>query len=197
MTGSTCNAPVEFAVLVEYWLGELDEAAEARIDEHLLGCAWCSESLAELVALAGGIRAVFGQGKVRAFITGAFVRHLAASGVRIREYRVPHNGSVNCTVAPEDEQLIARLEAPLADVRRLDAISYPPNEPAEVFHDIPFDHASGEVVLASRIAHVRTLPSHQYRMRLVAVDENGERVIGDYTFNHTRFAIGQSPDTRR
>jgi hypothetical protein len=29
------------------------------------------------------------------------------------------------------------------------------------------------------------MPSHRRRFRLLAIDENGERVIGDYTFNHT------------
>jgi len=185
MTERHCSAPVAFPALVEYWLGELNEAAEARLDEHLLGCGACSERLAGIVALADGIRAAFAHGKVRAFVTEAFVQRLAERGVRLREYRVPRNGSINCSVAPEDEQLIARLEAPLAGVKRLDAIAYPPGAPEEVFHDIPFDAASGAVVLASRIEHVRMLPSHHYRVRLVGVDDRGEHVIGDYTFNHT------------
>lgn len=188
MTGSTCHTPIEFSALIEYWLGELDEATEGRIDEHLLGCGECSERLGQLVALAGGIRAAFRQGTVRAFVTEAFVQRLAELGVRMREYRVPRNGSVNCTVAPEDELLVARLEAPLAGVSRLDAISHLADAPAEVFHDIPFDAASGEVVIAPKIARLRAMPSHQHRVRLVAVDARGERVIGDYTFNHTPFA---------
>ena len=185
MTASNCNAPIEFAALVEYWLGELDEAAEARIDQHLLGCEECSENLAELVALVRGVRAVFTQGTVRAFITGAFVERLAEQGVRLHEYRVPRNGSVNCTIAPEDEVLIVRLEAPLAGVSRLDALSYHSTDAPEAFRDIPFDAASGEVVLTPKIAYLRTMPSHQHRVRLIAVDSNGDRIIGDYTFNHT------------
>ena len=188
MTGSTCSAPIEHSALVEYWLGELDEAAEARIDAHLLGCGECSEKLADLVALAGGIRAALRQGTVRAFVTDAFVKRLAENGVRLREYHVPRNGSVNCSVAPEDELLVARLEAPLAGVTRLDAISSLADTPAEVFRDIPFDAASGEVVTMPKIARLRAMPSHQHRVRLVAVDANGERLIGDYTFIHTPFA---------
>ena len=92
---------------------------------------------------------------------------------------------MNCTVAPEDELLVARLEAPLAGVNRVDAIAYPPDAPAEVFRDIPFDAASGEVVVAPRIARIRAMPSHRQRLRLVAVDPSGERIIGDYTFDHT------------
>jgi hypothetical protein len=185
MTASNCDAPIEFSVLVRYWLGELDEAAEARIDEHLLGCEKCSENLAEFVALVRAVRAVFTQGTVRAFITEAFVKRLAEQGVRLREYRVPRNGSVNCTIAPEDEVLIVRLEAPLAGVSRLDALSYHSTDAPEVFRDIPFDAASGEVVLTPKIAYLRTMPSHRHRVRLVAVDSTGERLIGDYIFNHS------------
>ena len=190
MNASKCTAPIEFSALTEYWLDELDEAAGARIDEHLFGCQECSAKLDEIIALTGGVRAAFRRGTVRAFVTEAFVRRLAEHGVRLREYRVPHNGSVNCTVAPADEVLVARLQAPLTDVTRLDAHSYIGDAQPEVFRDIPFDPASGEVVLTPKIAHLRAAPSHLSRVRLVAVDANGERVVGDYTFNHTRFVPG-------
>lgn len=187
MNASNCETPLEFSALTEYWLDELDEAAEARIDEHLFGCQECSAKLDEIIALASGVRAAFRQGAVRAFVTGAFVNGLTEQGVRLREYRVPHNGSVHCTLAPEDEVLVARLEAPLGGVTRLDAHSYLGDAQPEVFRDIPFDPSSGEVVITPKIAHLRAAPSHLHRVRLVAVDANGERVIGDYTFNHTRF----------
>lgn len=185
MTSPTCPAPIADQALIEYWLGELDETAETRIDEHVLGCAECSERLAEIVALADGTRAAFTRGTVRAFVTDAFVRSAARNVTHVREYRVPRNGSVNCTITPEDEFLVARLEAPLAGVSRVDAFSYLDDEPTGVLQDIPFDAASSEVVLAPNIAQLRTMPSHRRRYRLVAIDEDGERVIGDYTFNHT------------
>jgi len=105
--------------------------------------------------------------------------------VRVREYRVPRNGSVNCNVAPEDQVLVARLEAPLAGVVRVDAITYLPEAPPAVFRDILFDPASGEIVITPKIAQIRAMPSHRQSMRLLAVDADGERVLGDYTFNHT------------
>ena len=185
MTTVPCVGPIDDATLLAYWLGELDEAAEARIDEHLLGCGACSERLANAVALRDGIRSVFDRGMIRAFVTDAFVKSAVAHGTRVREYRVPRNGSVNCSVAPEDELLVAHLEAPLEGVRRIDAITYRDDAPIDVFRDVPFDAAGGEVVVAPKLAHIRAMPSHRQRLRLVAVDENGERVIGDYTFEHT------------
>ena len=194
MTSPDCAAPIEDRTLVEYWLGELDEAAEARIDEHALGCDACSQRLAEIVALADGIRATFRRGAMRVFVTDAFVKAAAEHGARVREYRVPRNGSVNCSVAPDDDMLVARLEAPLAGVHRLDAISYRDGAAADVFTDIPFDPATGEVVITPKIAHIRTLPSHRQRIRLVAVEDGGERIIGDYTFNHAGPACSPDPD---
>jgi len=82
----------------------------------------------------------------------------------------------------------ARTDPPLTGVSRLDAISYGSTDAAaEVFHDIPFNAASGKVVLTPNTARLRLMPSHQHRVRLVAVDAGGERVVGDYTFNHTAF----------
>ena len=185
MIHAPCRAPIGLRQLLAYWFGELDEAAQARVDEHLLGCGPCSDSLAELVALGDAVRAVFAQGAVRAFVTDAFVKRLVGHGMRVREYRVARNGSVNCTVAPDDDCVVAHLEAPLAGVKRVDAISYIAGTPAEVSRDIPFDAASGEVVTLPPIAWLRTMPSHRQRVRLVAVDESGERVIGEYTFNHS------------
>jgi len=190
MNTSNCKIPIGYSALIEYWLDELDQAAEARIDEHLFDCQECGAMLDEIIALADGVRTAFGQGSIRAFITDAFVKRLAEQKVRLREYRVPRNGSVNCSVAPEDEVVVARLEAPLDGVARLDAYSYFGDAQPEVFRDIPFDPVSGEVVLMPRLAHLRAAPSHVYRVRLVAVDANGERVVGGYTLNHTRCVPG-------
>jgi anti-sigma factor RsiW len=185
VTSAACTTPIEDQSLLEYWLGELDEAAEARIDEHVLGCADCSERLADIVAMADGIRSAFKHGSVHVFVTDAFVKGAAQHATHVREYRVAPNGSVNCTVAPEDELLVSRLEAPLAGVARIDVISYLNDAQTDVFRDIPFDAASGAIVLTPSVARLRTMPSHRRRFRLVAIDESGERVIGDYTFNHT------------
>ena len=185
MTTMGCRTPVGDDALVAYWLGELDESAEASLELHLLACGDCSERRAGIVALADGLRRSVDEGAVRMFVTSAFVKDAARRGMRIREYRVPCNGSVHCSVAPEDHLLVARLEAPLAGVERVDANTNNDGAQVEVFRDVPFDAASGEVVSVPKLAHVRTLPSHVRRVRLLSVDNNGERVIGDYTFNHT------------
>lgn len=180
-----CSAPLDERTLVEYWLDELPENAEAAIDEHLLGCGHCSARLAGLVALAGGIREALRAGRLQAVVSDAFVRRLAAQGLQVREYRVARNQAVNCTVAPEDDFVISRLEAPLAGVVRLDLVIHAPGLPEEVREDIPFDAARGEVIMSADVPRLRGMPSHRLRFELVAVDDGGRRLIGEYTFNHS------------
>lgn len=191
MSRPACSAPIAFATLVEYWLGELDAADEARVDEHLLGCDECTDSLQRLVGLAGGVRTLIRQGAVHAVVTDGFLARLAAQGLRLREYRVPCNGSVHCTVAPDDDVMVARLEAPLAGVQQVDALLLAPDQATERrWRDIPFDRSTDEVVFTPRIDTIRALAASTTRIRLLAVDRQSERLIGEYTFIHTPWAEG-------
>lgn len=193
MTPPSCARPIPLATLVEYWLGELDEAREGALDEHLLGCGHCSANLQSLVDLAGEVRAAVRAGAVHAILSDAFVKRLAAQGLRLREYRVPLNGSVHCTVAPDDDLLISRLDAPLAGVERLDVESVDDQGAVhERLHDVPFDAATGQVVFASRMERIRALPETTLRFRLLAMAPSGERLVGEYTFHHTPYRPGDS-----
>ncbi len=186
MSRPACSAPLAFAELVEYWLGELDEAAEARVDEHLLDCGECSGNLQSLVGLAGGIRTLVRQGAVHAVLTDAFLARLAGQGLRLREYRVPCNGSVHCTVAPDDDVLVSRLEAPLTGVEQVDAVLLNFDEIGQQrLRDIPFNRATGEVVFTPGTESIRAAGAHTARVQLFAVDRQSERLIGEYTFIHT------------
>lgn len=172
--------------LVVYWLGEGDPAATEAIDEHLMHCEACGARFDEVVALSRGVREAFARGQVASVLSRRFIERLKAGGLRVREYQVPHNGSVNCTVMPDDDLLVGHVQAPLGGVRRVDALLelslWPGRE--ERLSDLPFDAEAGEVVLVPRVQTVRSLPSHELRVRLLAVGEQGEREIGRYAFRH-------------
>jgi len=61
MTRLKCTA-LQTQELTAYWLGELDEAHEQRVDEHLFACGACSSRLSALVDLGAGIRRTFVEG---------------------------------------------------------------------------------------------------------------------------------------
>ena len=174
----------DLATLAAYWQRELDDAQEASIEEHFLGCGECAARLAELEALGDGVRRAFAGGRVSMIVTPAMVDAIRSRGVRVREYRVPRNGGVNCSILPDDEVLVGYLlDVPLDGVSRVDALVMPHD--AHRLEDVPFDAASGTVVIAPPMQKLRGMPAHRQVVRLVAVEAGGDRVLGEYTFNHS------------
>lgn len=181
MTAECTTTPQE---LTGYWLGELDEAHELRLDEHLLACAACSRALGAIVDLGAAIRREFSRGSLSIVLSERFIGTLKAAGLRVREYSVEPGGSVDCTVTPDDDLVVAYLRAPLRDVRRLDLLIDDATNGKHRASDVAFDPEAGRLAAVTSTAYLRTLGRSQQRVRLVAVDGAEERAIGDYTFNH-------------
>jgi len=182
----SCPSPLAWDTLLAYWLGELPAGRAEQIEEHYIGCARCSRRLGQLAALARGIRQLARTSGVTMVVNAAFVRRLTENGLRVREYCVPQNGSVNCTVAPEDDFVVGRLEAALSGVQRVDLLTLDSQgRTALRQEDIPFAADSRAVVFAPGIEVIRAMPASTLRLRLLAVDDQGEHVLGDYVLNHT------------
>ncbi|MCI4568946.1 zf-HC2 domain-containing protein [Lysobacter sp. CFH 32150] len=176
---------IAFDRLVDYWFGDAGEAETQAVDEHLMQCDACGAQADRIATLGHGVRKAFAAGEVSAVVSAGFVARLAERDMHVREYRVLPGDSVNCTVAPDDEVLVSRLQASLQGVHRLDLIAEPSDGATEHLPDVPFDPLSGEVVLAIRIAQLRELPAHEMQLRLLAVEDDGSREIGRYTFRHS------------
>ena len=180
-----CLEPIAPDTLLHYWLRELDDAGDARVEEHLFGCDTCTGELGRLVELADGIRAGVQRGLVGAVVSDMYTWWLRAGGLRLREYRVECNGSVQCTVAPDDDVTVARLEAELTGVETLDLVTIDAAGSEEIQRDIPFEAAAGEVLVTPRMDRLRALPATTVRMRLVAHAGGASRILGEYAFIHT------------
>lgn len=178
--------PIDFETLVAYWLGELPEAREAGLEEHLFACAHCSGCLEELAALAAGVHAVVRLGKLGMVVSQPFVQALKHAGLRLREYRLEPGESVHCTLGADDDAVVSHVRAPLAGVKRVDVVRLlAGGEAEERLADVPFDPATGEVVVIPSAAWLRTMPAFTMHMRLVNVGEVGESPLGEYTFRHS------------
>jgi hypothetical protein len=184
VTSPICTAPIPFAALVEYWFGDLGQGDEERIEEHLLGCAQCSDRLDDLAELGAGISSAFRSGAVWAVISPALLQKMKEEGLRLREYPVAPGGSVNCTISAADDAVISRLEASLEGVTRLDVVHL--NDQGEVrLFDIPFEPTAREVLFCPSAVRLKKKSAHTHIVRLLAVDQAGERPLGHYTFFHT------------
>lgn len=182
----SCADGVGLDALLLYWLDEMPAAERDSIEEHLFECYACTRALAEAVELGDAIRVYVGQGWVSAALTPAFVERLAADGVRLREYRVEPNSSVECTVAPRDQLVLSRLVVPLAGVEKLDLLWLDESGREEQrLRDVPFAAAASEVIFAPQIDRLRALSATTVILRAVAVQPGPERILGDYTFIHS------------
>ena len=182
MTHAACNT--SSPELLEYWLGELDEASESRLDEHLFGCSACSDRLQAIVALGAAIRRVFASGALNIVLPEAFITRVKDAGFQVREYRLEPGGAVDCTVMPDDDFVVAYLRAPLRGIDRLDLLIDDQTIGKVRANDVAFDPNAGGLVTVTSTQFLRTLRHSQQRVRLVAVEGTQERVIADYTFNH-------------
>lgn len=180
-----CLEPLTTEQLLAYWLVEPSENESAAIEEHLFGCASCSASLERLVSLGQGVRNALRAGDIAAVLPSSFVERLKSAGLRVREYRLEPQGSVNCTVTANDDLVLAHLRAPLEGVQRLDAVLTDLTDGSESrLADVSFNTNEGEVVLLPNTSQLRPVQSTTQRVRLFALDEQGERMIGEYLFRH-------------
>ena len=187
-----CVSPIEADVLMDYWLGDLPSADEDAVEQHLMTCDACGDRLRGVIALADGLRALARSGSLHVVISDRFARRAAETGLRVREYSPSPGESIQCTVAADDDLLVARLAADLTAAERVD-LSWCDLRGAEQqrMADIPIYAATGVVVLQQSITWAKASPTSSMIARLLAVDDKGtERVVGEYTFHHTRTIPG-------
>jgi hypothetical protein len=183
MTRVSCPAPVQD--LLAYWLAELDTPQELAMDEHLFACATCSERLSALVELGAAIRCETLRGGFGFVASEALIHRMKEAGLTMREYDVRPGGSVSCTITPEDDFVVSNLHASLKGVDRLDVIIDDGSGGTHRIADVAFDPEADHLAVVPSAAYLRTLGHVRQRMHLVAMDGDDERVIGDYTFDHS------------
>jgi anti-sigma factor RsiW len=180
-----CGQPLADEALLGWWSGELSGPPRGALERHLLSCDACSARAGTLVKIAAGVRALVREGELQGVVPPGVVERLRDEGLRIREYRVAPGAGVHCSVAPEDAVVLARLSVDLAGVTRLDLALRVDDGPEQRLTDLPFDASVAELVFAPSLSRLRAQPAHVERLRLLAVAADGERSLGEYTFDHT------------
>ena len=187
-----CSSPIDAAVLMDYWLAALSGVDEERVEVHLSTSDACGDRLREVIALYDALRALARSGSLQVVISDQLVKHAADTGRRVRQY-APRNGeSIQCTVAADDDLLIAQLAADLTTASRVD-LSWCDAQGVELQRmvDIPIQPDAPDVLCQQSIAWAKASPSSTMIARLVAVGEGGdERLLGEYAFHHTRTIPG-------
>lgn len=183
----SCATPLNAAVLADYWLALLSQPEEARLEEHLFTCDDCNARLSEMIALGEELRKLAHEGSLRMVVSETFLERAAAKGMTVRQYAPPRGGKVDCTVTLEDDLLIGRLVGDFSESKIIDLALCDGHGIEQMrMTDIPFRPGEGTLLLHESITRAKAAPSEVMIARLVAIDDEGERLVGEYTFNHTR-----------
>jgi hypothetical protein len=187
-----CSNPIDAAILADYWIAALAKPEEDAVEEHLLNCDQCGARLREVIALADGVRNLAREGSLRMVVSDAFLKRAAEEGLRIREYAPPAGGGVQCTVTAEDDILIGRLAANLSGTTRVDLCICDELGVEQLrLPDIPVPSGASSIAYQESITFAKAAQTNKMIARLVAFDEaGGERLLGEYTFHHTRSLPG-------
>jgi hypothetical protein len=187
-----CSNPIDVVVLADYWTAALTKSEEEAVEEHLFDCDQCGARLHEVIALVDGVRKLAREGSLRMVVSDSFLKRVAQEGLRIREYALPSGGGVQCTVTAEDDFLIARLATNLTEARRVDLCICDGLGVEQLrLPDIPVQPGASTVVYQESITFAKAMPTSKMIARLITFDEaGGERLLGEYTFNHTRSLPG-------
>ncbi|HET9219702.1 MAG TPA: zf-HC2 domain-containing protein [Terriglobia bacterium] len=186
MNSSRCANPLAPGLLADYWLEELPMTDEEQVEEHLFSCADCSGVLQGMVDLIKAIRELTRKGLVAVTVSESFLERLRGEGLNVRQYRVAPGGGVACTITDQDDLVISRLAADLTSAKRVDISQCDAegNEQSRI-RDVPLTGARNEVVFSQSTTVLRALGKQRLRLKLIAVDDSEERVLGEYTFDHT------------
>jgi hypothetical protein len=173
---------IPFDRLAACALGEIPEADDLAVEEHVLSCGRCAAVLASLLRLGPAVGALVRSGGAMMPVTRALAERLDAEGLISRRYFLEPGRPVPCTVGADDVYSLTTYQVDLAGVSRVDLI-----RAGQRLADIPFDGGAGRVYMLSRADQLRALPTTTLPLRLLAVDAASERILGDYVLEHTGY----------
>lgn len=187
MTPRRCQRPIPFEALVDYWLDDRPPGEQADVEEHLFECEACSADLETIVALGEGVRLLAKEGRLRGALGPSLLERLEQDGRVIRRYRAAAGGHIHCTAGADDDLVVLELAADLANVEQVDLLHLA--EDGTLLQRVPKLPVIGgrEIVFASPGDLIRSLPTSIMFVRLMAVEPDGERVVGEYTLHHTAY----------
>jgi len=103
--------------------------------------------------------------------------------------RAAAGGHIHCTARADDDRVVLELAADLADVERVNLLHLAADGTLlQRVRQLPVI-GGREVVWASPGGLIRSLSTGVMFVRLMAVEPEGERLVGEYTLHHTAFRL--------
>jgi len=170
--------------LLDWWRGELADADGNAFEEHLFDCERCRHAAEALAGIEAGVREIVRKGGIGFIPSASVLERMRRDGVRMRTYRLAPGETVACTVGADDDLVVTHLVAELASVERVD-VALTGGGIARHMAGVPVEPGRGEVVFASAGDAIRRLPRCVLQVRVTTRDGARERVLGEYTLDHS------------
>jgi hypothetical protein len=178
---AACSHGVTAESWIDFFAGELDEEAGERLEQLLFECAHCAAEAERWGAVIGGVEIV-----IPPVLSTKALLALQDLGEPMNE-NVMQPGERRRARFPEGGRLlIHRLqgsELASADSVNLE-LSSPEGASLVRFEDVPFDRATGEVIVACQRHFGESFPANiVFEIERRVVDE--VEVVARYTVEHT------------
>lgn len=179
-----CSRPLGLERVTAYLLGELDDADEHDVEQHLFGCASCTAVAESVQALTASLAAL-----LPPVISADHLHRLRGAGMRIRETEVRPGENPEVFFAADLDLMVHRLLTSPGDAERVDVeILGDAPDPLGRLEAVPRDPSTGAVYVAcQRHYHDLGFPD-DLRFRVVAVRGQSRRILGEYGIRH-RWAL--------
>jgi hypothetical protein len=174
-----CARPIEWETLVAYWAGEVPEAEQEVLEQHLFECDYCSGESGRVAEITETFRSM-----IPILLSPPMFEKLRESGIRCAENRM-HPGERKVVHVHDVDLLVHRLGG--LDLSRTTRVAFRllPEGSDHVIvavPDAPFDRESGEVLLACQ-PHFAGLPADTVA-EITLRDEAGTEARTKYTILH-------------
>lgn len=178
------SAPSELE-LFDWWLGELDDDAAARVEASLFEDDSVLERLQWLRSLAQALADAVPRGTVpMVALTHALAVQLERAGLPHTAYVVQPGQTVPCAATVDQRYSVARLHADLRGIERVDVRVRSPHLGQLRFDDVPYDAVRSEVVLLQSGDAVRAVPSTTLTFELRGLRDGAEVALGTFVMDH-------------
>lgn len=152
---SACSAPLPWDTLVDYWASALPATEAEAVEEHLFGCAGCTEQASRVAAITEALRTA-----IPPAVTRRRVERLRAEGVAVREHAFAPGERRDVLFERDTALLVHRLgglELESATRVGLRIVSESTGERMVELDSVPFERAEGAVLIACQ-RHYAALP---------------------------------------
>jgi hypothetical protein len=175
-----CGSPIAFDTLVAYWAGDLSSAESDTVEEHVMGCASCSEASARVAAITEAVR-----GLIPPVVSREVLSKLRDRGVRIVDNPLRPGERKQAVFSENIDVLLHRLGGlDLSNATRV-GVTVSVEETGDILFqtdDAPFDREAGEVLIACQ-KHFRAFPPNIV-IGVRSRDESGRERSASYTIPH-------------